>query len=217
MEAISQEQSKVEVTGFEARHYDILMDIITLGTYPFFISSAINNMPLKEGDIVLDLGAGTGRNSCLMRNRIGDKGKIIGLEIGKEMQEQFIKNCRRYDNIKLQNQRIDEPFTLEEKVDVAFISFVLHGFVQEKRKIIIENVVNNLKSGGHFCILDYNEMDLSKRSFFINFVFNHVECPLAKEFIQHNWKEELKQMGFISFEEHLYYFDTVRLLCAKKR
>ena len=36
--------SKVEVTGLEARHYDFFMNLITGGTYPFFIRRAIREM-----------------------------------------------------------------------------------------------------------------------------------------------------------------------------
>ena len=33
--------SKVEVAGAEARYYDLLMNLITGGTYPFFICRVI--------------------------------------------------------------------------------------------------------------------------------------------------------------------------------
>jgi hypothetical protein len=34
---IDRSVSKVEVTGFEARHYDLLMNLITVGTYPLSV------------------------------------------------------------------------------------------------------------------------------------------------------------------------------------
>ena len=147
---LRQEQSKVEVKGFEARYYDILMDILTLGKYRRFISDAISDMDIKQGDNILDFGAGTGRNALLMRKYIGDEGKIVGLEIGKEMIEQFKDKSRGYDNIILKEQRIDEPLEYQNEFDIVFISFVLHGFVQEKRDIIISNAYRALKDGGIF-------------------------------------------------------------------
>lgn len=59
-------ESKVEVSGFTARYYDILMDIITFGAYPSLIQKAIRLMEIKPDDRIIDLGAGTGRNACLM-------------------------------------------------------------------------------------------------------------------------------------------------------
>jgi len=82
---LTQDQSKVEVKGLEAKHYDLLMNIITLGTYPFFIRKAIKALNLKEGDRVLDFGAGTGRNGCLILKQIKEKGEFIGIDIGEEM------------------------------------------------------------------------------------------------------------------------------------
>ncbi|NPA82173.1 MAG: class I SAM-dependent methyltransferase, partial [Epsilonproteobacteria bacterium] len=136
---LRQEDSKVEVKGFEARYYDRLMDIITFGWYPKFISKAILDLHLKEGERILDLGAGTGRNALLMREYIKDSGEIVAFEIGEEMKEQFRKKCAPYSNIKLIDRRIDEPLEYEEEFDAVFISFVLHGFIQEKRDIIIKN------------------------------------------------------------------------------
>ena len=64
--------SKVEVTGFEARNYDLMMNLITGGTYPFFIHRVIREIDINPDDHILLLGLGTGRNACLMRKYISD-------------------------------------------------------------------------------------------------------------------------------------------------
>ncbi len=213
MKEFTQNDSKVEVTGTEAKYYDILMNIITLGTYPSFIRKAIKEMNLQPGETVLDLGCGTGRNDCLMLKYIGDNGSITGVEIGKEMKEKFLTNCNK-PNIELIDKRIDSPLNLKKKFDVAFISFVLHGFIQEKREAIIENVKNNLKPEGRFSILDYNEFDVDKSGFFTKFAIRKVECPLAEDFIIRDWKSILEKKGFKKFEESYYFKKRVRLLTA---
>ena len=213
---LTQDMSKVEVTGFEAKFYDRLMDIITLGYYPFFIRSAIKDLGLQRGDNILDFGAGTGRNACLMRRFIGDEGKIVALEIGKEMQEQFVKKCKKYKNIKLQEFRIDENLPYKEEFDVVFISFVLHGFIQEKREKIIQNAYKALKIGGRFAILDYNNFNVDKANPLVRFAIRKVECPLAEDFIKKDTKKMLQKFGFDNFKEHLYFKNYVRLLQAQK-
>lgn len=213
---LTQDMSKVEVKGFEARYYDILMNIITLGYYPIFIRKVIKDLNLKEGDRVLDLGAGTGRNALLMRKYIKNSGEIVGLEIGKEMKEQFVKNTKKYKNIKLLDKRIDKPLDFKNEFNFVFISFVLHGFIQEKREIIIKNAYNALKSGGVFAILDYNNFDVDKASFIAKFAIRKLECPLAEDFIKRDTKKMLENFGFGNFEEHLYFNGYIRLLKAKK-
>ena len=217
MRQLSQADSKVEVTGFEAKYYDKLMDIITLGKYKKFIKDAIANMGIKKGDYILDMGAGTGRNALLMREYIADEGKIVALEIGKEMIEQFEKNRSKYDNIILKNQSIvDEPLGYEEEFDIVFISFVLHGFIQQKRDIIISNAYKALKKGGRFCILDYNNFDVDSASIFTKFAIRKIECPLAEDFIKRDTKQMLREHGFDEFESSLYFGGLVRLLCSRK-
>jgi len=212
---LSQEQSKVEVTGFEAKYYDLLMNIITLGTYPFFIRKAIKSIGLKEGEFVLDFGSGTGRNDCLMLKYIGKTGKITGLEIGEEMSEKFKKNCN-FSNVELLNKRIDEPLGIKNEYDTVFISFVLHGFIQEKREIIINNAYEALKESGKFAILDYNEFDPDKAFFIAKYAIKKVECPLAEDFVRRDWKSILKNNGFKNFKEYYFYKKYVRLLIAYK-
>ena len=129
MKELTQKDSKVEVTGSEAKYYDTLMNIITLGTYPSFIKRAIKDLNLTKGENILDLGCGTGRNDCIMLKYIGEEGSIAGVEIGKEMKEKFLENCNK-PNIRLIDKRIDEPLDLDRKFDLVFISFVFHGFVQ---------------------------------------------------------------------------------------
>jgi ubiquinone/menaquinone biosynthesis C-methylase UbiE len=88
----SRSDSKVEVEGFEARHYDLLMNLITAGTYPFFIRRVVRDMAIQPEDAILDLRSGSGRNACLMARYLSDRGRIAGLDVGVEMLEQ----ARRY-------------------------------------------------------------------------------------------------------------------------
>ena len=213
---LTQQMSKVEVTGFEAKFYDRLMDIITLGYYPFFIRRVIKDLHLQQGEKILDFGAGTGRNTCLMLPYIGESGKIVALEIGKEMQEQFTKRCKAYPQVKLLDKRIDEELPFDKEFDLVFISFVLHGFIQPKRDIIIQNAYKALKSRGRFAILDYNNFDLAKANPIVKFAITKVECPLAADFIKRDTKEILRGFGFGNFEEHRYFGGYVRLLIGSK-
>jgi len=215
---LTQADSKVEVTGFEAKYYDKLMNLITFGWYEGFINRAIKDIGLKEGQKVIDFGAGTGKNALIMREFIKDKGEIVGVEIGKEMQEQFLEKAAKFNNIKLLNQSILEPFKESEKgkYDVVFISFVLHGFTQENREKIIKNAYELLKEGGIFAILDYNEFNVDKAPFYIKGAIRKVECPLAEDFINRDLKEMLTKEGFREFNQKEYFKGYLRLLLAKK-
>ncbi len=208
-------ESKVEVTGFEARHYDTLMNVLSMGSYVPFIKKAISKMDIQPNDRILDLGGGTGRNSCLMAKYLGDKGSIVGLDIGKEMIEQFEKKCEKYPNVEIQNLRIDEPLPFENEFDKALLSFVFHGFPDDKKKNIVDNVKKALKPGGALYILDYNEFDLDKKPLIFRSVFKKFECPLALDYLKVDWKKRFTDWGFERFQEDYFYLKIVRLLKAE--
>ena len=213
---LSQENSKVEVTGFEARYYDKLMNLITFGWYSKFIKKAIADIGLSKDAKVADFGAGTGSNALLMHPYIGKDGEIVGYEIGKEMKEQFLENTKGYKNIILADKSILEPLNEEEKYDFVFISFVLHGFTKENREKIIQNAHKILKKGGAFVILDYNEFDVEKAPFIYRFGIRFLECPLAEEFINTDIEEILGEKGFGDFSSKTYQKEHIRLLKAVK-
>jgi demethylmenaquinone methyltransferase/2-methoxy-6-polyprenyl-1,4-benzoquinol methylase len=211
---VSMNESKVEITGFVARHYDTLINIFSLGSYPIFIQRAIKRMEIQPADQILDLGCGTGRNSCLMARNLSLQGQVVGLDIGAEMIQQFKQKCRRYPNVQIQNLRIDQPLPFNKNFDKALLSFVFHGFPAAKKRIIIENVKQALKPGGALFILDYNEFVFEQRSALFRGLFKKFECRLALDYLKTDWKKQLTAWGFHEFEEHLFYRKLIRLLKA---
>jgi len=209
-------ESKVEVKRFTAKYYDKLMNIITFGKYPYFIKEAIKSMKIRPLDGILDLGAGTGRNACLMMRYLSKEGKLIGIDISQEMIFQFKKKCVGFPNTKIINARVDQSLPFRKEFDKVFISFVLHGFPQNVREMIIRSAFEALKSDGTFFILDYNEFSYSKMSFYLKSFFNLMECRYAFDFIGRDWKKILINHNFGEFEEFLFFKNYVRLLKAKK-
>jgi ubiquinone/menaquinone biosynthesis C-methylase UbiE len=135
----SRSDSKVEVTGFEARHYDFLMNLITGGMYPCFIRRVVKDMQIQPADSILDLGCGTGRNISLMNKYLSEKGRVLGLDIGSEMLEQAQCRFAKHPRVTIENRRIEEPLPFQDEFDKAFISCVLHGLIQEDRLKVIAN------------------------------------------------------------------------------
>ncbi|MBN1151209.1 class I SAM-dependent methyltransferase [candidate division WOR-3 bacterium] len=208
--------SKVEIEGFTARHYDLLLNLSSLGFYFYMIRKAISLMKIKPADRILDLGAGTGRNAHLISKRLSPKGHFTGLDISEDMISQFQRKFVDSKNIEIFNRRIDIPQGFSDEFDKVLISFVLHGFPQDARIRIIQNAYNSLKTGGEFFILDFNEFNLKDMPFFLKIPFMKIECPYAFDFIEKNWKSILYQNGFGSFESHYFFAGYIRLLKGSK-
>mgnify|MGYP001102586607 CR=1 FL=1 len=209
-------ESKVETNGFTAAHYDALLDFATFGRYASFIEKAIRLMEIEPADEILDLGAGTGRNACLMAKYLSKKGRLIGVDISQRMISQFKRKCANFPNAKIIHARVDKSLPFKEEFDKVFISFVLHGFPQNIREVIIKDIFDVLKIDGSLFILDYNEFSYNEMPFYLRIPFKLLECPYAFDFIERDWKQILINDNFSDFEEFFLFKDYVRLLKAEK-
>jgi len=209
-------RSKVEISGRWAPYYDRLMDLLFLGTYPRFMTKVMDNIQVEPGDEILDLGSGTGRNICLAVNESDSVGRIVGVDISPQMLHRARRRCERYPQISFVEQRIEQPLPFTEEFDKVFISFVLHGFEDEDKRRIIANAQNALKQDGSLWILDYNEFDLEKVYWPLQWLFRRLECELATEFLKLNLTEMLAESGFEHFISHEFLHGYVRLLGARK-
>ncbi len=209
-------RTKIEVKGFEAKYYDLLMNLITFGYYPFFIRSVVDSLPIERDFLVLDAGSGSGRNASLISGKL-EKGRVICLDIGKEFLLTLAKKAK--SNKKLLPVKASLKYPLPFKgnsFDLIFMCFVLHGFEHEERIGILKEFYRVLKKGGFFCLVDYNdEIDLKKSSIITKIGF-YFECDLASEFITHRWQPVLKSMGFSDFDYRYFFGKNVRLTICKK-
>lgn len=210
-------ESGVELSPFVAKHYDTIMNIGSIGIYKSFINKAIRDIGINSEDSILDMGCGTGRNASIMASYLNTKGTITGIDKSSNMQKQFTKRFKNNNKINFIKQRIDVEFDLNKEFDIVFISFVIHGFPHEIRKIVIDNAYRHLKKGGHFVILDFAEFDMSKMPFLHRLIFKTIECKYAFDFIERDWKSILSERGFSQFSETFYFKKYVRLLNAVKQ
>ncbi len=209
-------ESKVELTPFIAKHYDGIMNFISFGKYDKFILRAIDDMKIAEGDHILDLGCGTGKNAALMAEYIGPQGHITGIDLSPVMEKQFLEKHGTDNRINFIRGRIDTEIQLEEKYDKVLISFVIHGFPHHVREAILKNAYAHLKPGGKLFILDFAEFDMQEMPAHHRFIFKKVECIYAFDYIERDWKKILGDFGFTADHESLYFREYARLLGAAK-
>ena len=109
---------------------------------------------IKEGNCVLDLGSGAGNDVFVARRIVGSEGRVIGLDMTREMYEKAIENNKKlgYENVEFILGEIEDIPLPEKEVDVVISNCVLN-LVPDKDRAY-EEVFRVLKPGGHFSISD---------------------------------------------------------------
>jgi ubiquinone/menaquinone biosynthesis C-methylase UbiE len=109
---------------------------------------------IKEGDTVLDLGSGAGNDVFIARRIVGEKGKVVGLDMTDEMIQKARENCAQlgYNNVEFRFGEIEAMPVLDNSIDVVISNCVLN-LVPDKKKAFDE-IYRVMKPGGHFCISD---------------------------------------------------------------
>jgi arsenite methyltransferase len=94
---------------------------------------------LKAGEVVLDLGSGTGVDVFLAANKVGETGKVIGVDMTEEMVERAksIAGHHGYRNVEFRLGEIENLPIEDESVD-AIISNCVINLSPDKSKVFRE-------------------------------------------------------------------------------
>jgi arsenite methyltransferase len=130
--------------------------------------------PLKEGDIVLDLGSGAGFDCFLAADKVGKTGKVIGFDMTPEMVSRARENARRgeYTNVEFRLGEIENLPVADSSVDIVISNCVI-SLSPDKQRAFAE-AFRVLKPGGRIMVSD---IVLLKR--LPNAVLNSIEAYVS--------------------------------------
>ncbi len=83
---------------------------------------------IKEGDTVLDLGSGAGIDAILAAKKVGEKGKVIGVDMTQEMIEKAKKNAKKQGikNVEFLLGEIEKLPLKDDSVDTIITNCVIN-------------------------------------------------------------------------------------------
>lgn len=122
-------------------------------------SLLIEELDLKPGMVVADVGAGSGYLSRHMATRVAPDGRILAIDIQPEMLELLRKTAEdpRYKNIEPMAGAVDDTRLPAGTVDLAIMVDVYHEL--EYPFEVLDSIVRALKPGGRVAFVEYRGED----------------------------------------------------------
>ena len=170
------------------------------------LSELVRELKLQPGQVVADVGAGSGVITMMMAHEVGPTGKVMAVDIQQEMLDLLgdkLKN-RDIQNIELVLGEEKSPKLDPASIDLALMVDVYHEF-EYPYEMMLE-LSQALKVGGRIAFVEYRREDPQVP---IKLVHKMTEAQVKKEIGQAEfglkWKETIRTLP----RQHIVVFERV--------
>ena len=159
-------------------------------------------MKLKKGDVVADIGVGTGYYARKIAKKVAPTGWVYGVDIQAEMLVYFNDYCDKegITNITPVLGTFDDPRLAPKSLDWIILADVYHEF--ENPVIMLQKMRDALKPTGKVCLLEYRLEDDSGAHI-------KLEHRMSVEQVKKEWLPagyELLELHEFLPSQHLFIF-----------
>ena len=119
----------------------------------------VEALAFRDGEVVADIGCGSGFISRKISKKIGKSGTVYGVEIQQEMLDLLMRRMAmfRIENVQPVLGTVTDPKLPPASCDTMIMVDVYHEF--DFPYEMIENMIAGLKSGGRIVFVEYRKED----------------------------------------------------------
>ena len=149
---------------------------------------------LKGGEVVLDLGSGAGFDAFLAAKAVGERGKVVGVDMTEEMLEKARENVKKggYKNVEFRLGEIENLPVEDNSIDVVISNCVIN-LSHDKEKVFKETY-RVLRPNGRMFVAD---IVVTKRlpESILRSTAAYVSC-IAGADLKDEYLEKIRRAGF---------------------
>jgi ubiquinone/menaquinone biosynthesis C-methylase UbiE len=162
----------------------------------------IEALKFREGEVVADIGCGSGFISRKIAKKIGESGIVYGVDIQQEMLDLLAKRMAmfRIANVKPMLGTTTDPKLPPASCDTMIMVDVYHEFDQPYE--MIRSLIAGLKTGGRIVFVEYRKEDPAVP---IKEVHKMSEAQVKKEMGVHPEMEYAETLGVLP-RQHIIVF-----------
>jgi S-adenosylmethionine-diacylgycerolhomoserine-N-methlytransferase len=136
--------------AWQSRIYDA-----TRWAFLFGRDAILEDVRLKPGDTVVEIGCGTGRNLAGILKRVGSSGEVFAVDCARPMLERCAERIRRkaWNNVRLIDREYGLTPVTAGSADVVLMSYSLSMIPDWER--IVDCAARELKPKGRIGVVDF--------------------------------------------------------------
>jgi ubiquinone/menaquinone biosynthesis C-methylase UbiE len=149
-------------------------------------------LAIKPGEVIADIGAGSGYFTFRLAQHVGDKGKIYAVDVSPDMILHINRRIRDLNvgNVVTVLSDPDDPLLPDRSIDRFFFSESWHHI--ENQTIYLALMKRMLKPGGQVVMIDFQKKDLP------------VGPPLQMKIAKEDLIKQMQSHGFRLQKEHTF-------------
>lgn len=175
-------------------------------------SKLVQALKLQPGQVVADIGAGSGVLSVLMAKELGDKGKVLAVDVQQEMLDLLDKKLKKLNVKNVEGVLGTEktPRLEPASVDLAIMVDVYHEFAFPYEMML--EISKSLKPGGRVVFVEYRKEDPEVP---IKLVHKMTQTQVKREINQPEFGLKWKETIGILPRQHIIIFEKLAEKAAK--